>query len=430
MKNRQSFSIQVVVLLWLTVCSLYVYHRFIKPSDKVFQELQTNTLIPIPEKLYGFTKQDFSFESYSLNPDQSLGELLIKEGMEWDSILKLDKISDDVFSIRRFRARKPFTIVKDSCSAPTCLVYEPNQLTYIKYYLRDSIAIDIIRKNYEICEEQASGEIKSSLWMSMKDAGIAFEMIDQMEDALASDVDFYHTQKGDQFKLVYETKYVDGKPVAYGNLLAASYKDRDGESFAVYFENENYKGFYDLYGQPTKKTFLRAPLKRSRISSHFNPRRFHPIKRRRIPHLGTDYAAPLGTPIYATADGVIDAAAYTKNNGKYIKIKHDNTYTTQYLHMHRFAPGIKKGVRVRQGDVIGQVGMTGLATGPHVCYRFWKNGKQVNHLRENFPPKDPLPESDMPDFIYQRDLLVKKLGEIPYPNQTVSEDAVAMLKNP
>ena len=239
---------------------------------------------------------------------------------------------------------------------------------------------------------------------------------------MASSVDFYHTQRGDKFKIIYERKYIDGQAVSNGEILAAAYKDKEGEKFAVFYENEKYAGFYNLKGEPTTGKFLRAPLKHAHISSRYNLRRFHPIKKRRIPHLGTDYAAPRGTPIYSVADGVIEVAGYTKNNGKYVKIKHDDVYKTQYLHMHRFAPGIKKGVRVRQGQVIGQVGSTGLATGPHVCFRFWKYGKQINHLRENFPPEDPLPKDQLPDFFQQRDELLSQLKEIPYPGEMARED--------
>ena len=428
MKKKESLVVNSIIFLWLVVSCVYIYNSFISSDEP--ELAQQMSMIPIPEKVFGFEKDQYVFESHTLDPDESLGELLIYQGIEWDSILKLDEVSKDIYSIRRFRAHKPFTLVReDSCSSPTCLVYEPNKLTYVKYDLKEKVDVNIVRKKYDVCEEEASGIITSSLWMSMKEAGIEYDLIDKMEDAMASGVDFYHTQKGDQFKLIYERKYIDGVPVDNGEILAAAYKDRDGEKFAVYFENENYEGFYDLEGQPTKRTFLRAPLKHARISSSYNLRRFHPIKKRRIPHLGTDYAAPRGTPIYAVADGVIEVAGYTKNNGKYIKIKHDDVYQTQYLHMHKFAPGIKRGVRVKQGDVIGQVGSTGLATGPHVCFRFWKHGRQVNHLRENFPPKDPLPAEEMPEFYSQRDELLKRLEAIPYPIESEEESVQLVMTN-
>ena len=158
------------------------------------------------------------------------------------------------------------------------------------------------------------------------------------------------------------------------------------------------------------KGFLKAPLKFSRISSHFNMSRLHPILRRVRPHLGTDYAAPYGTPILAVGNGVVIEAGFKGGNGNYVKIKHNKRITTEYLHMRGFAKGIHRGVQVSQGQVIGYVGSTGLATGPHVCFRFWMDGKQVNHLKFNFPPPEPLPKEELPGFYQHRDSLLQKLG--------------------
>ena len=408
----------------IVICSLVgVYYLY---SAKTIENQDLSAPIVSTEILqkFGFQVDEHNFEHHSLGFNQNLGDLLLWQGIPWDSIIKLDKISSDIYSIRKFRAKKPFTLVrKDTCSAPHCIVYEPDHYHYIKYYLDEEVKVEIVEKEVEQKIESASGEITSSLWLAMKEAGIQGSIIDKMEDALASSVDFYHTQKGDKFKLIFERKYVNGKSVGYGEVISAAFKNNNGEHFAVFYENEKYAGFYDLEGRPTKSTFLRAPLKYSRISSRYNRRRFHPIKKRTIPHLGTDYAAPIGTPIYSVADGVIEIAGYSKNNGKYVKIRHNDIYQTQYLHMHRFAPGIKKGTRVKQGQVIGQVGKTGLATGPHVCYRFWKYGKQVNHLRENFPPKDPLPDSQLEDFYHHRDSLLIDLEQISYPGEPEEQPA-------
>jgi len=177
-----------------------------------------------------------------------------------------------------------------------------------------------------------------------------------------------------------------------------------------------------------KKNFLKSPVKYSRISSGFNMNRFHPVLKRRKAHLGTDYAAPYGTPILAVANGVVTKASRTRGNGNYVKIKHDKTYQTQYLHMQKFAKGVDVGVHVKQGQVIGYVGSTGLATGPHVCFRFWKNGRQVNHLKEDLPPPDPMPEKDIPAFEIVRDKVAKQLDEINWPaEKEVFDDATAQL---
>jgi len=399
-------------------CCLIVGAIFLVSKSSSKQTVATaNEEVVVTEK-FGFLENEYHFETHQLKNNQNLGDILLYQGIKWDSIIKLDRLSSDIFSIRKFRAKKPFTLIKkDECSEPHCIVYEPNKFTFIRYFLDDKVEIDVVDREYETVVESASGIIKSSLWLAMKEAGIGGGIIDKMEDAMASSVDFYHTQKGDKFKLVFERKYIDGVAVDYGEVISAAFSNESGEHFAVFYENEQYAGFYDLEGHPTKSTFLRAPLKYSRISSSFNRRRFHPIKKRRIPHLGTDYAAPKGTPIFSVADGVVVTAGYTKNNGKYVKIRHDDIYQTQYLHMNRFAKGIKKGKRVKQGEIIGEVGETGLATGPHVCFRFWKHGRQVNHRRENFPPADPLPASEMETFYTQRDSLLKMLDKIDYPEE-------------
>lgn len=422
MKKSESFIVNFGIGLTVLIGCFFFYNRDKAPLSQP----QSAQLEEITQK-FGFEKSEYNFETYNLGFNKNLGDLLLWQGIKWDSIIKLDKISTDIFSIRKFRAKKPFTVVrKDECAPPHCIVYEPNKFTYVKYYVEDDVKIEVVNREYDTCVESASGIIESSLWLAMKDAGLQGSVIDKMEDALASSVDFYHTQKGDKFKLIFERKYIEGKPVDYGEVISAAFKNSSGEHFAVFYENEQYAGFYDLEGRPTKSTFLRAPLKYSRISSSFNRRRFHPIKKRTIPHLGTDYAAPTGTPIYSVADGVVSKAGYTKNNGKYVKIRHNDIYQTQYLHMHKFAKGIRKGTRVKQGQVIGQVGQTGLATGPHVCFRFWKYGRQINHRRENFPPADPLPEEEMDSFFVQRDSLVNLLNQIEYPE--LPKEQLSMVK--
>lgn len=426
MKKKDTYLLNYCIALTIIVAGIIGLQNLETEKDTPTPVVEES----VPEVVYGFDKSANHFETHTLGFNQNLGDLLLYQGIAWDSILKLDRLSSNVFSIRKFRAKKDITFVKeDECSTPHCIIYEPNKFTYIKYHLKDQVKIDVVKKNYDVCLEMSSGQIESSLWATMKKNGLSGDVIDKMEDAFASTVDFYHTQKGDEFKLFYEKKYIDGEAVANGEILAASFKDAQGEHFAIYYENDKYAGFYDLEGRPTKGKFLRAPLKHSRISSRYNLRRFHPIKKKRIPHLGTDYAAPTGTPIYAVAHGIVEVAGYTKNNGKYVKIKHDNVHKTQYLHMSRFAPGIRNGVRVKQGQKIGEVGQTGLATGPHVCFRFWKNGRQVNHLRENFPPQDPLPAEELPEFYKQRDQLMRTLQAIRYPSEESDAGYLAMNKS-
>ena len=380
------------------------------PDEEIVHEVQTKDF------KYGFETNSHHFESGTIQYNQFLGDILIDNGISYSTIAELETKAKDIFDVRNIRAGKRFKLIKkDSCQDKAlAFIYEPDPLRYIIYDFQDSVSIRIVDKEFSVVRESASGEISSSLWQSMTDQNINPGVIDLMEDALASSVSFYHTKVGDKFKVIYERKYIDGEPVSLGKMLGAYYKNKHGEYYSVHYENDLYTGFYDMEGRPSKKAFLKSPIKGSaRISSRFNRRRLHPIKKRRIPHLGTDYAAPYGTPIMAVADGVITKTSYTKNNGRYVKMKHDGTYETQYLHMQRFAKGIRPGVNVSQGAIIGYVGSTGLATGPHVCFRFWKNKKQIDHLRENFPPAEPMPEAELPAFYNHRDVIRQQLDNIP-----------------
>jgi murein DD-endopeptidase MepM/ murein hydrolase activator NlpD len=266
----------------------------------------------------------------------------------------------------------------------------------------------------ELQRRLVEGKVEPTLWDALTAADVNLEAVSLMEDALQSAVDFSQTRKHDTFKLLYDEKFIAGKSIGAGKVYAAYYQREGRESYVFWFDDGTNRGYFDQEGRPTKKAFLRAPLKYSRISSRFNPARFHPVLKKVRPHLGTDYAAPHGTPIYSVGDGVVVEAAYTTNNGRYVKIRHDNVYQTQYLHMSGFAKGIKPGTTVSQGDVIGYVGSTGLATGPHVCFRFWKNGRQVNHLKENLPSVKQLPQEALEAFFEIRDHYLRILdGSIP-----------------
>lgn len=376
---------------------------------------------------FGFDQTENVFEDYRIKRNAFMGDILMSFGVDFDKILKLEKKAENVHSLRRIRAGKDITLVKkDSCSLPHSFVYQPNSLEYIRYdfgskdHKIEDVTVAAHKVPYDVCIETASGVIEESLWISMKDLGLSGALIDKMEDAI-SQVDFGNTHVGEQFKLVYERIYVDGEPIRTGKIHSAVYKAKDTEFFGFYFENDKYDGYYNYEGTPNKRTFLKAPVKASfRISSPFNRNRFHPVLKRRKAHLGTDYAAPHGSPIIAVADGVVTHRSYTKGNGKYVKIKHDDTYTTQYLHMSRYQSGVSPGTRVKRGEIIGYVGSTGLATGPHVCFRFWKNGRQIDHTKENFPPVDPMAKTELPEFYETRDILKKELDKIDYIDQKVA----------
>lgn len=368
---------------------------------------------------FGFNLDSFHLEKKVVKRNDFFGGILSEHGLAANLILLIEHETKDVFNIRNIREGAKYHVIrKHECDGqPVALVYEPDQFKYVVYDFRDSVEVRLVEKEIEVCESAVSGRINSSLWNALEGQGVHPGIIDLMEEALSSSVDFYHTQKGDEFKVIFENKYVDGALVGMGRLLAASYTNESGSSYSFLYKTKENEGYFDFEGRPARKAFLKSPVKFSRISSSFNLRRFHPIKRRTIAHLGTDYAAPHGTPIRTVADGVVTAASYSGGNGNFVKVKHDNIYETQYLHMSRFAKGIRPGTRVRQGETIGYVGATGLATGPHVCFRFWKNGRQINHLRERLPSAKPMAADQLPAYFEFRDKLLVRLQQIPSPSK-------------
>jgi murein DD-endopeptidase MepM/ murein hydrolase activator NlpD len=256
------------------------------------------------------------------------------------------------------------------------------------------------------------GTIETSLYNAMVDKGISPELIDEFADLYGWSVDFQSLQKGDVYKVIFEEKRVEEQVVSISGIQLAYFKHKGEEMHAIPFEQDGQITFFDQQGNSFKKAFLRDPLKYTRISSRYNLNRFHPVQKRYKAHLGTDYAAPSGTEIRAVGDGTVLDATYTSANGNYVKIKHNETYTTQYLHMSKIGKNVKRGSRIRQGQVIGYVGSTGLATGPHLCFRFWKNGKQEDWLQEKIPPSAPISSTNLQAFTEKKTAGMQRLSLI------------------
>lgn len=370
--------------------------------------------IVVPTVKYGFALDTLQVVEGEFQRGQVLGDLLSRYGVSAVTIQALVDNSKGVFSVSDLQTGKPFLLLsKDTTSGLDYMVYEPSLYEYYVFHVKaEEPYIENVKRKVDTVTQTVEGVIQSSLWQALEDNGANPQLIAKLEDALQWSIDFHHLQEGDRFKALYDQNYIEGQEVDPGKVHAAVYTTGGKDLYAIYYEHGGERGYYNQEGRPMNKGFLKAPVKFSRISSFYNLNRFHPILRRTRPHFGTDYAAPYGTEIYAVGDGVIKAASYTSGNGNFVKIKHNKTYTTQYLHMSRFARGIRGGVRVHQGQVIGYVGSTGLATGPHVCFRFWMNGRQVNHLKLSFPPPEPLPKDVLPEFFKHRDSLLTKLNGI------------------
>ncbi len=349
---------------------------------------------------YGLATDSFLVIKDKIRPNQNLSSILLPYGVPYSTIDQLAKASKEIFDVRKLASGKPYTIYckKDSTGQATCFVYEPNAIDYVVFNLGDSIHIYKGQKEIEKRTQYVKGVVTSSLYVNLKKQGADPLLAIELSEIYAWTIDFYRIQKGDEFEVLYIENYVEGVSIGVDRVLSSTFTHFKKPIKAYYFESDDEKGYFDELGNNLKKAFLKAPVKYSRISSGFSMRRFHPVQKRYKAHLGTDYAAPTGTPIMAVGDGVITEARFKSNNGNYVKIKHNSVYSTQYLHMSKIKSGIKPGVRVSQGDIIGFVGSTGLATGPHVCYRFWKNGKQVNHRNEDLPASDPISATSRKKF--------------------------------
>lgn len=371
-----------------------------------------------PTYEYGMQIDSFKIHRGVIQRNQFLSEILLKHHVPYPEIDRLVKRSKPIFDVRKIASGKNYAVFceKGAEGKAQCFIYEPSPTEYIVFDMRDSIEVHKGEKPVEIREATVAGVINSSLYNALTDANTSPALAMELSEMYAWSIDFYRIQKGDKFKVVYEQKYVDDEFIGVGEVKAALFNHRSEDFYGFYFEQDSAGAgdYFDQNAKSLRKAFLQAPLKFSRISSGFTMRRFHPVQKRYKAHLGTDYAAPKGTPIMAVGDGVVTEARFKKFNGNYVKIKHNGTYTTQYLHMSGFASGIKSGKMVRQGDIIGYVGSTGLATGPHVCFRFWKNGKQVDHRKEKLPPSLPVKPENMERFQQHMDVLKELLDGIPF----------------
>lgn len=377
----------------------------------------------IPEKeevvlRFGLPENEYIVEDGVIKNGESFSTILLNYGVGYSIIHKIAEYNKEIFDVRYMRAGKKFAVLKDandSLQKAHFFVYQPSPVQYYIFDLVDSLNIKLREKDIEIRTREIASPIESSLYQSIVDQGASPELVLSLSEIYAWTIDFFRIQKGDYFKVVFEEKFIDDTVfVGIGNIIAADFFHRERSFYSFYFQGDSaaFPDYYDEKGNTLRKAFLRAPLKFSRISSRYSPKRFHPVLKRWKAHLGTDYAAPKGTPIMSTADGIIEAAAYTSGNGNYVKVRHNSTYTSQYLHMSKFEKGIRKGKAVKQGDIIGYVGSTGLATGPHVCYRFWVNGKQVDPLKQDLPDADPIDEIYKESFLNHIAPLKAKLDSL------------------
>ena len=369
---------------------------------------------------FGFNLENFKVQSDTIRFGDSFGEIMLRNKLSYPQIYNIVQSIKDSFDVRWLTTGKPYTILssKDSLETPQYFIYQPNRLNYvvIDFSNFDSISAYNKKKPFKIVKKTTSGIINSSLSETMDENGLPWELINQLSDIYAWTIDFTRIQKGDRFKIIYNERYIEDTILVGIKSIDAAYFLHDGEElFAYNFVIDSMKKtleFFDNNGNSLQRTFLKSPVRFSNISSRYNLKRRIAYYGNKVrPHKGTDFAAPTGTPIMATADGRVEKSSYTRSNGYYIKIKHNNTYSTQYLHMQKNGR-VKKGQYVKQGDVIGRIGMTGNTSGPHVCYRFWKNNRQVDPFKQKLPPGKPVPSELKTNFELYKIPLEESLNQI------------------
>jgi len=357
-----------------------------------------------PNIFYGIDLNKFSVKTKKIKRGDSFGKILEDNGIDYPEVYEILQAIKGKLNIHKLNIGKSYSLFysKDSFNKPEYFVYHPAPESFTRIHLRDSLYGELIEKPVRFIDMEASGVITSSLYETMQNSGINDELTYYLSDIYAWTVDFFRLQKGDRFKVVYTEKFVDDSITIGIDRIKAAFFEHKGKSlYAFEYLSNPEKGIIDYFDENAKslrRAFLQGPLKFNRISSRYNLRRRISYYGNRIrPHKGTDFAASIGTPILATANGTISKASYTKGNGNFVTIKHNSIYSTQYLHMKKRK--VRVGQYVKQGDVIGWVGMTGNTSGPHVCYRFWKNGKQVDPFKQKLPDAKPISKKLKESFI-------------------------------
>jgi len=357
---------------------------------------------------FGFVADSFKIEEGMIRKNETLADILTNSQIDYNLITKIYNSSKPIFDFRKIRPNKNYRVYKnqDSLNSFHAFVYEIDKTKYLKVNLEDSLKVEISKREIQTIEKSVTGVINSSLYETLLEQNSSIVLAGNLAEIFAWQIDFYTIQKGDQFFAVYEELFVDDESVGIGEVLVAKFIHKNNPFHAFLFDQNERKEYFDEDGNSLQKEFLKAPLKYKRISSHYSGRRLHPILRVYRPHRGIDYAAAIGTPVQAVGDGIIIKVGRDGAAGKMVKIKHNSVYSSAYLHLSGYGKGIKRGARVKQGQLIGYVGSTGRSTGPHLDFRFWKNGSLVNYLRQKFPSSKAVADSNLFEYNILKDSLL------------------------
>ncbi|MBL7138158.1 MAG: peptidoglycan DD-metalloendopeptidase family protein [Bacteroidales bacterium] len=368
---------------------------------------------PISHFAYHLNIDTLDIEYGEVKKNQNLSEILAPL-VSMQTIDRIARTTRSVFDVRKIRPGNRYAVVttRDSLKRPLYFIYEITDTDFVVYDFRDSLHIYRDEKVVTKTIKSATGTISSSLWNAFVDHGLDINLALKMSDVYAWTIDFYGLQKGDNFNVIYEELSIDTIPAGVGNILASRFESSGHDFFAFYFEQDSVGTYFDELAQSLQRTFLKAPLRFSRISSRFSHSRKHPILKISRPHHGVDYAAPSGTPVVALGDGKVTEARWNGGFGRFVRIRHNSVYSTGYGHLSKYGSGIKAGTYVKQGDVIGYVGSSGLSTGPHLDFRVYKNNSPVDPLKMESPPAEPVDTANLNVYNALMKTMIAKLDSI------------------
>ena len=426
MKKRWGYFLFVVASI-IVAFTIYYYRLTTTPKEEILISARVDSVNTEPEPILFFgipIDSSLRIEDDQVSRNANLSSILLKYGVTPLIIDSIVKKSEGIYNFRRMKGGNSYhaLISNDSLNILLHFIYEIDKTDFVAISFTDSVRVWSDAREINIKVDEVAGTVKSSLWNAMVEKNASPLLSNELSEIFAWSIDFFGLQLGDTFKVVYEKQYIDTTYIGIGEVISAYMKHSGKDFFAIPFVQDSTLSFFDEEGNSLKKAFLKAPLSYSRISSRFSNSRMHPVLKIRRPHHGVDYAAPLGTPVLSVGDGKIIAKAWDKKGGgNYIKIKHNGTYTTGYLHLNGFAKGINVGGYVKQGDLIGYVGKTGLATGPHLDFRFYRNGKPIDPLKVEAPPVEPIFEENRAAFDSVKTIYLEKLNKIKVPHQELSQ---------
>lgn len=421
MKASVMVWVAIALVVGLSFGSWHWYRGQAQAPVTEWAPQDTAATVAKPTHLYGMEVGGLAVEKAVVQARENLSEILARYNVPASLIHQVGQVPRDLFDPRRLQAQKPYTVIHTGDSAHTarCFVYHPNPIEWVALHFGDSLAVSRGHHPVDTVLHSLTGIITSSLYEAILDVGGTPHLVNELADVYAWEIDFFGLQKGDRFKVFYTTYEVQGEAAGFGEIQSAAFTHLDRERLAFRYDQGEGPEYFDAEGNSLRKTFLKAPLTFTRISSRFSYSRLHPVLKIRRPHFGVDYAAPTGTPVVSVGDGVVLKAAYSGGAGRMVKIRHNSNFTTAYLHLSRYGDGIQPGASVRQGQVIGYVGSTGISTGPHLDFRFYKNGVPVDPLTVDPPSANPICIEHEAPFMVMATGWQQQLAALQYPEPPV-----------